>query len=253
MRIDCFGCDAEIEADDVDAVVDRFLTHGRESHDWSYPEQALRNYALNWAEAIGRLHGELDRRDRIGEVVIRPVDDANIADWLGFFDHEAFTDNPDWASCYCLEPHVPPTPELPERYWRDSRAMMVERFESGQTFGYLAEVDDKAAGWVNASRRSDYAAYRRDTPEDESVIGIACFVVAPPFRSHGIAGLLLDRVISDAPGRGASSIEAYPISDPERAEESHYFRGPKAMYESRGFDEVELRKHISVMRLGLTE
>ena len=247
MRIKCFACEEHIEGEGPNEVVQEFLAHGQSKHDWSYPEQALRNFALNNAEALERLDGEVERREDISDVEIRPVDDANLADWLGFFDREAFADNPDWASCYCLEPHESATPELPERYWRDQRSRMIERFQSGETFGYLAETDDKTAGWVNASLRSDYEMYRRDVPEDSSVIAIACFVVAPPFRNHGIAGMLLDRVILDAPARKAKWIEAYPSIDPRRAEESHYFRGRRSMFDSRGFEEVERREHIAVV------
>ena len=54
----------------------------------------------------------------IGDVTVQPVTEDRVRDWLRFFDHDAFAGNPDWASCYCLEPHVPATPENPERAWR---------------------------------------------------------------------------------------------------------------------------------------
>jgi hypothetical protein len=59
MKVKCFGCDASIEADGADDVVDAFVVHAQERHTWPYPEEAI-----------------------------------------------AFSGNPDWASCYCLEPHV---------------------------------------------------------------------------------------------------------------------------------------------------
>ena len=46
MKVKCFGSDALIEADDSDAVADAFVAHGQEGHTWSYPEEAIRNYAL---------------------------------------------------------------------------------------------------------------------------------------------------------------------------------------------------------------
>ena len=45
MKVKCFGCAAQIEGDDTDAIVDEFFAHGRQSHTWSYPEEAIRNYA----------------------------------------------------------------------------------------------------------------------------------------------------------------------------------------------------------------
>ena len=168
-------------------------------------EEAIRNYARNYAEASERLTGGTERLSEIGDVTVHPVSEDRVGDWLRLFDHEGFSGNPDWASCYCLEPHVPATPELPERPWRETRAAVAERLRCGRTFGYLAYVDDRPAGWVNASFRSDYGLYRLidpDGPEPPSVIGVSCFVIAPPFRRHGIASALLDRVIADASRAG---------------------------------------------------
>ena len=55
MEVRCFECAALLEARDADAVADTFIVHGREKHTWSYPEQSLRNYARNYAEASERL------------------------------------------------------------------------------------------------------------------------------------------------------------------------------------------------------
>ena len=250
MKTKCFGCDVMIEAADPDAVADAFVAHGQESHTWSYPEQAIRNYARNYVEATERLTGEVERRSEIGDVTVHPVSDDRIDDWLRFFDHDGFAGNPDWASCYCLEPHVPPTPELPERAWRETRATMAERLRRRTTFGYLAYVDGRPVGWVNASWRSDYGLYRSvdpGGPEPSSVIGLSCFVIAPPFRRHGIASALLDHVIADAPARGASWIEGYPHNGPEDNDAGH-FRGPRSMYDARGFKVIEVRDRDTVVR-----
>ena len=250
MKCRCFGCDASIEADSADHVVDAFVVHGHERHTWSYPEEAIRNYARNYAEASERLTGDTERLPEIGDVTLHPVSDDRLGDWLRFFDHDAFSDNPNWASCYCLEPHVPATPELPERPWRETRATMAERLRGGRTFGYLAYVGERPAGWVNASFRSDYGLYRLVDPHGPapaSVIGVSCFVIAPPFRRHGIASALLDRVIADASARGASWIEGYPHNAPEDSDAGH-FRGTRSMYDARGFETIEVREHDTLVR-----
>lgn len=250
MWMECFAGDARIEGDDADNVADRFVAHARESHDWPYPEEALRNYAQNYAEANVRLTGDTHRLSDIGEITVHPVTEDRIDDWISFFDHDAFAGNPDWASCYCLEPHVPATDENPERPWRQVRAAMIERLGTGGTYGYLAYVDGTPAGWVNASPRSDYGMYRLvdpDGPDPTSVIGVSCFIIAPPFRRHGIAATLLDRVIADAADRGARWIEGYPYNDPESGDPGHY-RGPKHIYDARGFEFIEQREHDTVVR-----
>src|SRR4029450_13763127 len=166
------------------------------SHTWQYPEEAIRNYARNYAEASARLTGGTERLPEIGDVTIYPASEDRVGDWLQFFDHDAFAGNPDWASCYCLEPHVTATPEPPERGWRATRATGGEGVPGVWVFCDLAYFDGRPAGWVNASRRSDYGLYRHvdpDGPEPASVIGVSSLVIAPPFRRHGIASARLDR------------------------------------------------------------
>ena len=251
MKVKCFGCEALIEADDSDAVVDAFVAHGQQSHTWSYPEEAIRNYARNYADATERLTGGTERLTEIADITVHPVTKERIDDWLRFFDHDGFAGNPDWASCYCLEPHVPASPEHPERAWRERRTIVAERLLGGATFGYLAYVGGRPAGWVNASLRSDYGLYRHvdlNGPEPTSVIGVSCFVIAPPFRRHGIASVLLDRVIADASSSGAAWIEAYPDNKPEGSDAGH-FRGPRSMYDARGFEPINVRERDTVVRL----
>ena len=250
MWMECFAGDARIEGNDAETITDRFVAHAGESHDWQYPEEAIRNYARNYAEANVRLTGGTERLSEIGAVTVHPVSEDRIDDWLRFFDHDAFAGNPDWASCYCHEPHVPDTDEILEGPWRQVRAAMVERLRTGGTDGYLAYVDGTPAGWVNASPRSDYGLYRLvdpSGPDPASVIGVSCFIIAPPYRRHGIAAMLLDGVISDAADRGAQWIEGYPHNAPKGADAGH-FRGPRHLYEARGFEPVERREHDTVMR-----
>ncbi len=248
MKVKCFGCAEQVEADDADGVVDAFVAHAQTRHTWSYPEEALRNYARNCAEATERLTGGTERLAEIADVTVHAVTDR-VDDWLRFFDHDAFAGNPDWAACYCLEPHLPNTPEEPERAWRNTRAAMCERLRGAMTFGYLGYVDGRPVGWVNASFRSDYGLFRLvgGGPEPRSVIGVSCFVIAPPFRRHGVASALLDRVIADASGRGALWIEGYPHNEP-KASDSGHFRGPRTMYEARGFQPIEKLELYTVMR-----
>jgi len=249
VKVKCFACEVVIEADPLESLADAFVAHAAQRHTGRYREDSIRNYARNYADAVERATGGIERLPQIGEVTVHPVSVDRVADWLLFFDRDAFPDNPDWASCYCVEPHVPGTPEL-ERPWRETRAMMAQRFRDRTTFGYLAYVDDRPAGWVNASLRSDYGLYRSvdpDGPEPSSVIGISCFTIAPPYRRHGLASALLDRVIADAPGRGASWIEAYPRNDPDSGDAAR-FRGPRAMYDARGFEPVEVRERDTVVR-----
>lgn len=250
MKVKCFGCAAFLEASDADGAVEAFVAHGREHHQWSYPQEAIRNYARNYAEATERLSDAVERLPTIGDVVVQAATAERVDDWLQLFDCTGFAGNPDWASCYCLEPHTPAPPDMPERPWRETRSTMIERLRRGTTTGYLAYVDGKSVGWVNASLRAECGLFSNvgvGGPDPRSVIGVSCFVIAPPFRRHGVAASLLDRVIADAGDRGASWIEGYPHNEPT-ANDAGHFRGPRSMYETRGFLTVEVLERYTVMR-----
>lgn len=250
MNLDCFDCGGTIDAGDLAGLGDAFLAHARQHHDWPFPDGAIRNYA----EATQRLTGPSERLDSIGAITVEPVTEARIDDWLAFFDHEAFVGKPEWAACYCLEPHVTEPAALDDReeapHWRANRDAMVARLRRGEAQGYLAYVDGHAAGWVNASKRSDYALYREGPaadPADADVIGVSCFVIAPPYRRHGVAAALLDRVLDDAAASGAAWVEAYPFNE-TRSDDAGNFRGMRSMYDERGFRPITTGPRHTVVR-----
>lgn len=79
------------------------------------------------------------------------------------------------------------------------------------------------------------------------MIGVTCYIIAPPYRRHGIAAALLDRVVADAPNRGARWVQAYPYNDAGDPNPQNY-RGPRAMYDARGFDTIEVRDRDTIVR-----
>lgn len=248
--MECFADNERMEGDDPETVEDLFVAHAADNHDWQYTETALRIYARNYAEANVRLIAATDRLEEIGPIEVHPMTEDRVDDWLEFFDHRGFAGNPDWASCYCIEPHLAPSSDDLGRPWRQTREAMIERLRSGATFGYLAYVDGEAAGWVNASLRSEYqhfGPYDADGPDPSDVVGVSCFVVAPPYRRHGVARRLLDRVIADAPARGAEWVEAYPRNQVVEGAPGH-FRGPRGLYDSQGFTPVAIRQKDTVVR-----
>jgi len=249
VNFSCFECGSEIAADDLGGLEDAFVAHARTTHDWPYSDQAIRNYA----DATQRLTGPTERLDEVGTTEVEQVTADRIDDWLRFFDHDAFVGTPEWAACYCLEPHVrvpgnPPRDEDPA--WTENRQEMVSLLGEGVSFGYLAYQDDQPVGWVNASLRSNYGLYREvdpSGPDAASVIGISCFIIAPPYRRHNVATTLLDRVLEDAGGRGAMWVEAYPFNETGEADSAN-FRGPMSMFLERGFEVVEVRERDTVVR-----
>lgn len=247
MKLDCFECGTTIQAEDEEGLGDEFLAHARADHDWPYPDQAIRNYAA----ATQRLTGPSERVPSLGEVAIHPVDETRLDDWARFFDHDAFVGNPEWAGCYCLEPHVraPGHDSDEDPHWRDNRTAMLARLRTGRSHGYLAYVDGTPAGWVNASWRADYTLYpdTEGDPAGTEVVGVSCFIIAPPYRRHGLADALLDRVLEDAAERGAAWVEAYPLNEQPEGDAGS-FRGPRSMYDQRGFSPVRTTERHTVVR-----
>jgi GNAT superfamily N-acetyltransferase len=245
--IECFEKDERFDGDDVEALIEQLLAHVRATHDVPYPDAELRLWARNFADASVRGDGPTARLPSIGSIEVHPVTEERIDDWLRFFDRDAFADNPDWASCYCLHPHVG---DASERPWRDVRAEMIERLRSGATLGYLAYVDGRAAGWVNASLRSTYAKYSDVDPAGpapDTVVGVSCFIIAPPYRRHGVSSALLDRVVADGATRGARHVEGYPRRSGAR-EDAESFCGPRSMFDTRDFTPAEEHDGYTVVR-----
>ena len=239
-------CGAALAGEDIDAFSPVWMAHVAADHaDLPFPEEAVRNYG----EGLARITGSTERLDAIGTVEIHRVMPDRLDDWLDLFDHDVFAGKPEWSACYCSEPHLlrPDDPESNRGTWREKRAHMIERFRNGTTQGYLAYVDGRPAGWVNASMRADYGLFRRGNDEDACTVGIACFAIAPPYRGHGIAKALLDHVLTDVAARDARWVEAYPFN-PDRGNDNPDFRGPRRLYDERGFTEVKIRARDTVVR-----
>lgn len=175
-------------------------------------------------------------------ITIHRLTPAHLQDYLEFFDHHAFTDNPRWASCYCYFNQAPHhEKEWHERGAAENRAAASGLIQRGEMRGYLAYLDDKVVGWCNANARQRFTTYDDEAfPEGDRVGVIACFIVSPPYRKLGIARKLLDAAVQGMEQDGMDS--AYVItrgdSSTDDAENHH---GPLKIYLEAGFEIVEQR------------
>jgi len=178
-------------------------------------------------------------------IEIRKLSADLLDDWLDFFDNTAFSDNDEWAGCYCMCHHWN-TALQSEKEWDCSKSNAAhnrkhaeEYIKKGIMQGYLAYYDGKAAGWCNVNDKQIYDSVIVSLPWDDSEKGkkiksIVCFCVAPGSRGNGIASRLLEKLCSDAAADGYEYIEAYPFNNNNSNNKAH--TGPMSMYEKNGFE-----------------
>src|SRR5262244_1295075 len=110
-------------------------------------------------------------------LVIAPLSPDTLTDLLAFFEGEAFSDNPAWASCYCqcfYEDHT--RIKWSARTAAENRDSAIARCSSRQMQGYLAYVEGKVVGWCNAAPRHMLHALDVEPIPDAQDIGcILCF------------------------------------------------------------------------------
>lgn len=171
-------------------------------------------------------------------IEVKPLSAARMDEYLAFFDHKAFTDNPRWAGCYCYFPyHDPARIHWPERSGEENRAAICASIRAGTAMGYLAYNAGEVVGWCNAAPRRMYPMLQDEPAPDEAHTGtIFCFIVAPPFRGRGVATALLDAACAGLAAQGLRIAEARPVKQATTAAANHL--GPLALYLAAGFSVV---------------
>ena len=177
----------------------------------------------------------LARLPAIGEVVVRDVTAERVADYQAFFDRDAFRDYPAWQACYCAEPHL--GQGSPQRTGAENRALMGEMLADGRATALLAYAEGRPVGWCQYGETTALGGILQRFGERagdlEGVGSIACFVVAAPYRGHGIAKRLLGAALERLRALGLKEVEAYPPAAEGSPQAS--FRGPRRLYEASGF------------------
>jgi GNAT superfamily N-acetyltransferase len=168
-------------------------------------------------------------------VEIHPLSQARLADFMAFFDSEAFSDNPEWSSCYCqcfYEDHS--KVHWPSRTGVENRACAIQRIAQGQMQGLLAYQDGMVVGWCNAAARVLLRALDTEPIANPEQVGtIVCFLVAPSVRGRGVATALLNAACQHLREQGFISVEANPRPGATGTAQNHF--GPLAMYLGAGF------------------
>ena len=146
---------------------------------------------------------------------------------------------------------------------RENRAALRTLAGRRRAPGLVAYIDGRAVGWVGLAPREDYERLESSKVlariDDKPVWSIVCFVVAAKSRGQGIATALLRGAIDYARKRGATMLEAYPVSDTRgRIPAADAYHGSQSMFKKQGFKLIEVRQWNKssplrpIMRLSLT-
>ena len=183
-------------------------------------------------------------------VTVSPLLPADLPAWLEFFDQRAFSDNPDWATCYCRAYLVAPGEDWDASCAANAnRAPMCAAIGAGHVDGMLAWEQGRVVGWLQHG-----PAGRFGTPagplfptEGADVAAILCFVIAPAARGRGVARALLRGSLAQLQAQGFRQVLARAA--PEADDAAHQFTGPIALFRSEGFMEEPSPERRPRMRL----
>ena len=174
----------------------------------------------------------------MSEVRIVTLTPDRVETFTGFFDGDIFADKPDWASCYC---HAFYFDRSTGAHWStrtaaENRAASCGMISEGRMSGLFAVVEDRVVGWCNAARKSDMTAFADDpTPgfDNDQVVFMSCFMVAPSARGQGVARALLRGAEGWGRSLGMSLIEGNPRPKANTPGANHF--GPLELFLSEGY------------------
>jgi GNAT superfamily N-acetyltransferase len=133
----------------------------------------------------------------------------------------------------------------------ENRRDMSEGIERRRVSALLAMSEGEPVGWCNYGETTHLAGvmkrFKLEAESQRGVGSVACFVIASPYRGHGVASKLLEAAIRRLRARGVREVEAYPPRAGEDTPQGNY-RGPMEMYVRAGFEPYrELERNV-VMR-----
>ena len=178
------------------------------------------------------------------KLTITPLTPERLEDYCFFFENTAHTDNPAWDRCYCVDycgadnagmDYDSESPDL-------RREHAVRFVNAGLIQGYLAYLEGRVVGWLNANDRAaclrssgweQITGSTETVPDGRKIKSVFCFTVAPELRGRGIAEALLRRALADAEAAGYDAVELYPYKG--ETDIFYSYAGPQKLCEKLGF------------------
>lgn len=183
-----------------------------------------------------------------------------VGEYIDFFEKVAFTDNQEWAGCYCVWYHLSEELEEERKKYAEAegtsfnRELAIRMIKERTLRGYLAYVDGSVAGWCNANDKAAYSSLSKakapelwsEEHETMKTIMVVCYTIAPNMRRQGIASKLLEQVCSDAKTDGYDCVEAFPGKSAENVHRNYH--GPYLLYEKQGFTPLKELEYMTLVR-----
>ncbi|MGZ4123843.1 MAG: N-acetyltransferase family protein [Tumebacillaceae bacterium] len=171
------------------------------------------------------------------EITIEKLTPERVADFLYFFDHVAFADNPRWASCYCYFYYSSSEEEWVNRTAEDNRAAIQEKINASEMHGFLAYANGEPVGWMHANSKAKFVDLPGEQAIGEDKAATVCFIVSPEHRRKGIAGKILAQACESLREAGYETVEGYPVKETDSMTANYH--GPLDMYMQAGFEVIE--------------
>jgi ribosomal protein S18 acetylase RimI-like enzyme len=121
------------------------------------------------------------------------------------------------------------------------RERLHDQALSAEPPGLVAFDGERAVGWVSLGPRTDFERIERSRVipkiDDGPVWSIVCFAVSSTARGRGVARALLEAAVAYARERGATTLEAYPVTI-DAGETIHpdaAYTGTLPMFQRAGF------------------
>lgn len=184
-------------------------------------------------------------------IEVKKLDRTMAEAYLAFFDQRAFSDGSAEKGCYCVWHHwtdkheqersLMPESERPYR----KRNYAKELIQNGTLNGFAAFYEGQIVGFCNADTKDHYFRLSRENQpdswinvnENDKILAIVCFIVAPDMRRKGVAKALLECACQYAQENGYDYVEGYPLKGEFAV---NHCGGSASMYMGQGFKIIDV-------------
>ena len=180
------------------------------------------------------------------DIIVKRLTPELAEDYIDYFDNRAFSDGNVQKGCYCVWHHWTEKLEYERSLMPESERALRKRdfarelIQSGRLNGFAAFCGGEMVGFCNADRKSSYFRLRGDNDtggDNDKVLSVVCFTVAPDMRRRGIAKAMLACACNYAEKNGYEYVEGYPAKGEFNVSDCG---GAVSMYVGLGFEIVEV-------------